>query len=99
MPTASYNVNWSDSAKADLKDIYDYIKLKSPQGAKNVISDIRKASKSLHFSKQTQIEDYFPICRRIVVRNYKILYTFDDSKNTLYVVRVFDARQNPESIK
>jgi addiction module RelE/StbE family toxin len=99
MAKSTYKVIWSNTAKNDLKDIHDFIKQKSEQGAKNVIADIRKAAKSLHFSKQTQIEKYLPACRRIIVRNYKILYTTDDSKKELYVVRVFDTRRNPATMK
>lgn len=99
MTNTSYKVSWSDAAKADLKDIYDFIKVKSLQGAKNVVSDIREASKSLHFSEQTQVEEYLPICRRIIVRNYKILYTIDEANKCLNVVRIFDTRQNPASLK
>lgn len=99
MSKTSYKVFWSDTAKADLKDIYDFIKQKSLSGAKNVISDIRKASKSLHFSKQTQVEPYFPICRRIIVRNYKILNTYDEANNVLNIVRIFDTRQNASAME
>ncbi|MEW4922364.1 type II toxin-antitoxin system RelE/ParE family toxin [Algibacter sp. 2305UL17-15] len=53
MTKSSYKVYWSYSAKTNLKDIYGFIKQKSKQGAKNVLADIRKASKSLHFPEQT----------------------------------------------
>lgn len=99
MDETVYKVNWSDTAKTDLKDIYNFMKQKSVQGARNVVLDIRKASKSLHFSEQTQVEEYLPVCRRIVVRNYKILYTVDQTKKSLNIVRIFDTRQNPSSMK
>jgi plasmid stabilization system protein ParE len=70
-----YKILWSDEAKADLIGIFNFIKNKSIQGAKNVISDIRNAPKSIYFSEQYSIEEYFPLCRKIVVRNYKLIYT------------------------
>ncbi|WP_193743735.1 hypothetical protein [Flavobacterium sp. 83] len=42
---------WDNQAKADLKLIFEFIKLKSPQGAKNVIRDIVVQSKNIHFAK------------------------------------------------
>lgn len=36
----NYKIIWSFQAKQDLKDIYEYWKKKSVQGAKNVSSDI-----------------------------------------------------------
>ena len=33
-------IYWDNQAKADLKLIYEFIKLKSLQGARNVINDI-----------------------------------------------------------
>lgn len=35
-----YKIRWSAEAKADVKKIYDFIKNKSVQGAKNVVTDI-----------------------------------------------------------
>ena len=43
---------WDNNAKTDLKLIYDFIKLKSPQGAKNVINDIVVKAKNIKFSHQ-----------------------------------------------
>ena len=74
-----YKVVWSDTSKKDLKNIFKFIKKKSYQGAKNVVSDIKKAPKSIQFPEQTQIEEYFPSCRKISVKNrdYKVLYQID----------------------
>lgn len=93
-----YKIHWSDEAKADLKEIYNFIKKKSPQGAKNVISDIRKAPKTIYFSKQYSIEEYFPVCRKIVVRNYKIIHTVNTESKTINIISIFDTRQNPDKL-
>lgn len=98
MAKPSYKLNWSDEAKADLKEIYNFIKEKSEKGAENVITDIRKATKTVHFSEQYSTEEYFPECRRIVVRNYKILYTMDVAKKILSIVAIFDTRQDPKKL-
>lgn len=95
----SYKILWSDSAKQDLKNIYNFVKKKFLNGAKNVIFDIKKAPSQIKFPQQTQIEEYFPKCRRIIVRNYKLLYQVDDIKYTLSVIRIFDTLQNPNKLK
>ena len=95
MAEPTYKIIWTDEAKADLKDIYTFIKKKSPQGAKNVISDIRNAPKSVYFSHQNENEWYNIKYRRIVVRNYKILYRINEHKKELIIFAIFDTRQNP----
>jgi len=44
----SYKIIWTSQAKQDLKNIYEYWKKKSVQGAKNVRSDILKSSKAIY---------------------------------------------------
>lgn len=44
---------WDNQAKADLKLIFEFIKLKSPQGAANVIKDIVAQSKNIYFVEQS----------------------------------------------
>ena len=96
---AKYKVVWPDEAKADLKNSYTYYKEKSLQGAKNVITDIRKAPKTIVFPKQSQIEPYNARYRRILVRNYKVLYRVDEEENILYVFGIIGMSQNPKEIK
>ncbi|WP_298307035.1 type II toxin-antitoxin system RelE/ParE family toxin [Flavobacterium sp.] len=90
---------WDNQAKADLKLIFEFIKLKSPQGAKNVIQDIIIQSKSIHFAEQYQIDEFLgePF-RRMVVRNYKIIYKIQ-SETEIRILQIFDTRQNPIKLK
>lgn len=90
---------WDNNAKTDLKLIYDFIKLKSPQGAKNVIKDIVLASKSIKFTQQYQVDEILgePF-RRFVVRNYKIIYKVH-SEYEIRILQIFDTRQNPIKLK
>lgn len=94
----SYKIVWTDEAKNDLKDIYNFIKNKSPQGAKNVISDIRNAPKSVHFPHQNEVELYNNTYLRIIVRHYKILYRINEKKNELVIYVVFDTNQSPDKL-
>jgi addiction module RelE/StbE family toxin len=95
MSKSGYKIVWTAEAKADLKDIYTFIKKESLQGAKNVISDIKNAPKSVYFPHQNQDELYNNQYMRIVVRDYKILYKISEQTKELIIYAVFDARQNP----
>ena len=90
---------WDNQAKADLKLIFEYIKLKSPQGAKNVVRDIIKQSKSIHFTEQYQVDEFLgEPYRRMVVRSYKIIYKIQ-SEAEIRILQIFDTRQNPIKLK
>lgn len=93
-----YKIKWSHEAKTDVKKIYDFIKQKSIQAAKNVVTDIRNAPKTIVFDKQYSVDEYAYECRKIVVRNYKILYIADFKNKTIDIVAVFDTRQNPDKL-
>ena len=90
-----YKIRWSNEEKNDVKKIYDFIKLKSEQGAKNVVQELRNAPKSIVFADQYSVDEYAKKCRRIVVRNYKILYVTNENTQTIDIIAVFDTRQNP----
>lgn len=90
---------WDNQAKADLKLIFEFIKLKSPQGAKNVIRDIVAQSKSIHFVEQYQVDEFLgEPYRRMIVRNYKIIYKIH-SETEIRILQIFDTRQNPVKLK
>jgi len=93
-----YKIKWSNEAKLDIKNIYDFIKLKSLEAAKNLVTNIRNAPKSVVFENQYSADEYATECRKIVVKNYKILYIADLHNKTINVIAVFDTRQNPEKL-
>lgn len=78
--------------------IFEFIKIKSLQGAKNVINDIVAQTKSIRFTEQYQIDEYLgkPF-RRMIVRNYKIIYKIQSEKE-IRILQIFDTRQNPIKI-
>jgi len=93
-----YTIIWTLQAKQDLKEIYEYWKKKSAQGAKNVRSDILKSPKTIYYAKQYQVDDINPKYRRIVVRTfYKVLYR--ERKNTIYIMGVIGTPQSPDVLK
>lgn len=90
---------WDIQAKADLKLIFEFIKLKSPQGAKNVISDMVARSKNIYFVEQYQVDEFLgEPYRRMIVRDYKIIYKIH-SATEIRILQIFDSRQNPIKLK
>ncbi|MDO8316725.1 MAG: type II toxin-antitoxin system RelE/ParE family toxin [Flavobacterium sp.] len=90
---------WDDQAKADLKIIFEFIKLKSPQGARNVIRDIVLQSKNIHFVEQYQVDEFLgEPYRRMIVRDYKIIYKIH-FETEIRILQIFDTRQNSVKLK
>ena len=84
---------WSNQAKQAVKDVYDYYKKVSVQGATNVRNDISNAPKTIRYTKQYQIDDVYPSYRRIVVRgDYKVLYS--ENNNIINIVDVVATKQS-----
>ncbi len=92
-------VIWSNPAKTDLKEIYNFYKDKklSPQTANNIRKDILQASAAIIFSRQNQRDEINPNYRRIIVRNYKLIYKIQ--KENILILRIFDTRQDPGRLK
>lgn len=90
-------IEWSDQAKNALKGIYNYYKKKSPQGAMNVRSDILQSPKAIRFSGQYQVDDINPKYRRIVVRDYKVLYIVEE--DVVKIIDIVSAKQSPEELR
>jgi len=94
----NFKIFWTTQAKNDLKNIYEFWKKKSVQGAKNVRSDILKSPKTIYYAKQYQIDDINPNYRRIVVRtHYKVLYR--EIKNSIYIMGIISTHQSPDVLK
>ena len=85
---------WTNQAKEAIKSIYNYYKGKSLQGAKNVKSDLLRSPKTILFSKQYQIDEINPNYRRILVRDYKILYK--EKEDVIQIMDVVSTKQSPD---
>ena len=88
-------VIWSKRAKEQLKQIYNYYKSISPRVAKKLKDEILNNVKDLVFAEQYQKDEIQPEFRRIIVKNYKLIYTIDE--NTIWILMIFDSRKDPDS--
>lgn len=90
-------VVWTLQAKESLKSIYDYYKEKSPQGAINVKNDLLRSPKTIAFSKQYQVDEINPKYRRIVIRDFKVLYK--ESAKKIEIIDIISTKQTPSKLR
>jgi addiction module RelE/StbE family toxin len=89
-----FSVIWTSKSFEDISNIHNYLSNKiSIETANKIIDEIYQAPNSITFVEQFQIDEYRKDCRRIIVRNYKILYHIKDSE--IFIIRVFNTYQNP----
>jgi len=89
-----FSVIWTSKSFEDISNIHNYLSNKiSIETANKRIDEIYQAPNSITFVEQFQIDIYRKDCRRIIVRNYKILYHIKDSE--IFIIRVFNTLQDP----
>lgn len=89
-----FSVFWTSKSFEDISNIHHYLSNKiSLETANKIIDEIYQAPNSITFVEQFQIDEYRKDCRRIIIRNYKILYHIKDSE--IFVIRVFNTLQDP----
>ncbi len=94
---ADLKIVWTKQAHRTLKSINDYYKEKSPQGALNVKNDLLQSPKTIHFAGQCQVDDINPKYRRIVVRDFKLLYK--ESDGIIHIMDIVCTKQSPNILK
>ena len=89
-----FSVIWTSKSFEDISNIHNYLSNKiSIETANKIIDEIYQAPNSITFVEQFQIDEYRKDCRRIIVRNYKILYHIKDFE--IFIIRVFNTSQDP----
>lgn len=81
---------WTRQAREALNEILDYRYKEVPSARKIVRKDIISSSKQITFPKQYQSDDIYPKYRRIIVRDYKLLYK--EVGDTSYIMNVVCTR-------
>ena len=96
-------VFWTDTARFQLEDIFDYYKnaasLKVARKLVKQIIDrtIQLEQKPISGPKEPLLTDRKFEYRYLVEGNYKIIYWIEN--NYIKIATVFDCRQNPEKMK
>ena len=88
-------INWTNNAKNDLKDIYDYIAKDSKYYANHFVNKIQNATKKLkRFSEIGRIVPEYSdkSMRELIHYNYRIIYKIDD-KN-IYIITIIHSSRD-----
>ncbi|PAM95899.1 hypothetical protein B4N84_04950 [Flavobacterium sp. IR1] len=90
-------VFWTQNAKEDLKQIYNSLKkVTSKEKAIIIRDELLNCTDRIVFPEQFQFDEYRFDCRRIVIRNYKVLYQINE--NSIFVIKVFNSLQSPTKL-
>lgn len=95
---------WTDFAKSAVRSIYDYyLEHVSRSLARKLVIGIVTETKQLQY--QPKMGTLEPLLekdprdfRYILYKSYKIIYWFNEDREAIEIVDVFDSRQNPVKI-
>lgn len=90
-------VLWSDQAKEDLKDVFYFHKEYSEEYADKIVDELIDASYNITYTKQFQKDDLNPNYRRIIHKDYKLLYKA--KSETISILKVISTKDNPNKVK
>ena len=95
-------IKWTNFAKSELKNIYDYYKENiSRSTSSKIVNGITNDATILeNHPKIGPIEELLKGKKEdfrylLSKRNYKIIYWINQNNNSIEIVDVFDVRQNP----
>ena len=97
-----YKVQWTDTAKADLYSIIEYIDNDNSGGAINVLEKIQLAGGKLeqnpghgrYVPELRELDIY--IYRELMIKPWRLIYRYD--KQNVYILSVLDGRRHLESL-
>ena len=98
----NYKIEWAEVAEKDLKGIVEYIAEDSPANALKILKKIKQKASSLYTLPERgrivpELQDQgISIYRELIIPPWRIIYRISEMK--VYVLSVFDARQNVEDI-
>ncbi len=100
--TEKYMVVWTNSAESDLINIIEYIADENVVNAKKIFDDIKECVSKLNRLPQRGrmvpelLDQGINLYRELIIQSWRMVYRI--SENIVYVVLVFDSRQNAEDI-
>ena len=91
-------VKWSKRSVANLRKIWKFYALETISGAQSIVKGIKKKGDSLTSNILHQTEDNLePDQYRAIYRYFKIVYKIKN--NQVWILQIFDARQDPKKLK
>ncbi|GAB1857424.1 type II toxin-antitoxin system RelE/ParE family toxin [Flavobacteriaceae bacterium MHTCC 0001] len=101
----AYQIIWSRFAETQLDDIFEYYKKEAGLNIarkllKNIITEPNKLIDAPYIGQEeTLLKERKIQYRYLVYKNYKLIYSVDESDKFIKIADVFDTRQNPPKIK
>ena len=99
--TEKYEIEFTDDCIEEMEEIYRYISenLNASVSAKRLIQKVKKDTLALEISprlyakieKNDKFERQY---RRMIVKNYVILYTIDEQNKKIYISHMYYGRRN-----
>jgi len=93
----NFKTVWTLTALNSLQLIYEFHQKNSDVSAKKIVSELYEAPVSIVFPNQYQIDPIYSNYRRIIIRDYKILYEY--KYDVIDIIDIICSKQNPEIIK
>ncbi len=95
------SVRWDEQASIELQDVFDSIKLDSPQNARQVVETLLDLADSLvnfplKYPKLELPEPSNRVYRWVSKWSYKLIYEVTESE--VRIVKVFNTRRDPVKI-
>lgn len=73
----TFEIIWTSKSYEDIASVYEYLAHRiSVETADKIIDEIFEAPSQITCPEQFQFDEYRKDCRRIIIRNYKILYYY-----------------------
>lgn len=101
MDTKRYKVIITPTAFKELDRIYEYIseELNADDAAKNLMQEIENSIRRLESSPRLypeieKIDELHRRYRRIAVKNYVILYTFDENNDVVFISHIYYGKRD-----
>lgn len=97
----NYEVEFTYECNQEIKKIYNYIRdnLYAEQSAKKIMNMIEEYTSNLAYSPRmfAEIPQYVGtnnVYRKIVIKNYIILYTIDEENKKVYISHMYYGKSN-----
>jgi len=90
-------VEWTDTAKDKLSKVYEFHSEYSEESAFKIVNEIIEAADAVVYSKQYQVDGLNSKYRRIIVRQYKVLYKIEEG--IVWIMNVFPTKDDPEKLE
>ena len=95
-----YQVGLTEEAQADLGAVVRFLAEKNPEAAERIGHELLDAAQTLVlFPRRGSPVRRRPGMRKLTQRHYLIFYQINESAQWVEVVRIWDGRQNPASLR